>query len=294
MQHWLTYALVTTLFWGVWGALIELPEKRGFPATLGYVVWALTMIPCAVVALAIVGWKLETDARSVALGAAAGLLGAGGQLALFETLRRGPAYLVFPIVGLSPAVSVVMAVTLLGESTTPRVWTGIVLALVAVPLLSYQPPGGTPVAKGRLWLWLSLAVCLAWGVQAYVLRFANQTMRSEGIFFYMTATGLLLIPVALWMTDFRKPIAWKPSGMAALIQSLNSIGALTMVYAFRYGKAIVVSPLINAGAPLLTTLISLAVAGALPGPYKLAAVLLALAGALLLSLQPDAPADAPA
>jgi len=257
MQHWLTYALVTTLFWGVWGALIELPEKRGFPATLGYVVWALTMIPCALVALAIVGWKLETDARSVALGAAAGLLGAGGQLALFETLRRGPAYLVFPIVGLSPAVSVVMAVTLLGESTTPRVWTGIVLALVAVPLLSYQPPGGTPVAKGRLWLWLSLAVCLAWGVQAYVLRFANQTMRSEGIFFYMTATGLLLIPVALWMTDFRKPIAWKPSGMAALIQSLNSIGALTMVYAFRYGKAIVVSPLINAVAPAITVLLSL-------------------------------------
>lgn len=257
MQHWLTYALVTTLFWGVWGALIELPEKRGFPATLGYVVWALTMIPCALVALAIVHWKIETDARSIALGAAAGLLGAGGQLALFETLRRGPAYLVFPIVGLSPAVSVVMAVALLGESTTPRVWTGIVLALVAVPLLSYQPPGGTPAAKGRLWLWLSLAVCLAWGVQAYVLRFANQTMSSEGIFVYMTATGLILIPIALWMTDFGKPIHWKPSGMAAVIQSLNSIGALTMVYAFRYGKAIVVSPLINAVAPAITVLLSL-------------------------------------
>ena len=257
MHAWLLHALITMLLWGVWGAVAGLPGEHGLPETLNYVVWALTMIPCAVVALAIVGWKLETDARSVALGAAAGLLGAGGQLALFETLRRGPAYLVFPIVGLSPAVSVVMAVTLLGESTTPRVWTGIVLALVAVPLLSYQPPGGTPVAKGRLWLWLSLAVCLAWGVQAYVLRFANQTMRSEGIFFYMTATGLLLIPVALWMTDFRKPIAWKPSGMAALIQSLNSIGALTMVYAFRYGKAIVVSPLINAVAPAITVLLSL-------------------------------------
>ena len=104
MQHWLTYALVTTLFWGVWGAFIELPEKRGFPATLGYVVWALTMIPCAVVAMALVGWKLEADARSIALGAAAGLLGAGGQLALFETLRRGPAYLVFPIAGDSPTI----------------------------------------------------------------------------------------------------------------------------------------------------------------------------------------------
>jgi drug/metabolite transporter (DMT)-like permease len=195
----------------------------------------------------------------VALGTAAGLLGAGGQLALFETLRRGPAYLVFPIVSLSPAVSVVLAVALLGESATPRVWTGIVLALIAVPLLSYQPPGRSPAARGRLWLGLSLAVCLAWGIQAYVLRFANQTMKSESIFFYMTATGLLLAPVALWMTDFRKPIEWRPRGplVTFAIQSLNAIGALTMVYAFRYGKAIVVSPLINAVAPAITVLLSL-------------------------------------
>jgi drug/metabolite transporter (DMT)-like permease len=283
MQHWLTYALVTTLFWGVWGALIELPEKRGFPATLGYVVWALTMIPCAVVALALVGWKLETDARSVALGAAAGLLGAGGQLALFETLRRGPAYLVFPIVGLSPAVSVVLAVALLGESTTPRVWTGIVLALIAVPLLSYQPPGKAPAASGRLWLWLSLAVCLAWGIQAYVLRFANETMRSESIFFYMTATGLLLIPVALWMTDFRKPINWRPSGLAAAVQSLNSIGALTMVYAFRYGQAIVVSPLINAVAPAITVLLSLMLYRTVPHRVVALGMVLAAAAFYLMS-----------
>src|SRR5262245_10456881 len=257
MEHWLVYAVVTTLFWGVWGALIELPEKRGFPATLGYVVWSLTMIPCALVALSLVAWKLDADARSVALGLAAGLLGAGGQLALFEALRLGPAYLVFPIISLSPAISVLMAVTLLGESTTPRVWTGIVLALIAVPLLSYQPPGGTPAATGRLWLWLSLAVCLAWGVQAYVLRFANQTMRREGSFFYMKATGLLLVPVALWRTAFPKPINRRPAWLAAAIQSLNSIGALTMVYAFRYGKAIVVSPLINAVAPAITVLLSL-------------------------------------
>ena len=276
-QHWLTYAVVTTLFWGFWGALIELPEKRGFPATLGYVVWSLTMIPCAVVALRLIDWKLETDARSIALGAAAGLLGAGGQLALFETLRRGPAYLVFPIVSLSPAISVGMAVVLLGESTTPRVWTGIVLALAAVPLLAYQPPGEARAARGRLWFGLAIAVCLAWGIQAYVLRFANMTMKSESIFFYMTATALLLAPVALAMTDFRKKIEWGPRGplLAAAIQSLNSIGALTMVYAFRYGKAIVVSPLINAVAPAITVLVSLLIYRTLP--HRIVAFGMALA-----------------
>jgi uncharacterized membrane protein len=256
---WFFYAVVTMLFWGVWGAFIERPEKNGFPATLGYAVWALTMVPCAVVALAVIGWVPEHDLRSVLLGSLAGLLGAAGQLVLFDTLRRGPAYLVFPVISLSPVVSVLLSVLLLGETATPRAWTGIVFALLAMPLLSYQAPSHASPAKGRLWFVLAFLVFLAWGIQAYVLRFANATMRSESIFFYMMLTGLLLVPVAVLMTDFKKPINWGPSGpwLAAPIQLLNSIGALTMVYAFRHGKVIIVSPMINALAPVITIVLSL-------------------------------------
>jgi drug/metabolite transporter (DMT)-like permease len=256
---WFFYAVVTTLFWGVWGALIERPEKNGFPATLGYAVWALTMVPCSAVALAVIGWVPEHDLRSVLLGSAAGLLGAAGQLVLFDALRRGPAYLVFPVISLSPVVSVLLSVVLLGETASGRAWSGIALALLAIPLLSWQPPDHSSRARGRLWLVLALLVFLAWGIQAYVLRFANATMRSESIFFYMTLTGLLLVPVAVWMTDFAKPINWGPSGpwLAAPIQLLNSIGALTMVYAFRHGKVIIVSPMINALAPVITIVLSL-------------------------------------
>jgi len=59
-------------FWGVWGAFIEIPEKAGFPATLGYVVWSLTMIPPSVYALYRIGWKLDYDRRSVLLGSVVG------------------------------------------------------------------------------------------------------------------------------------------------------------------------------------------------------------------------------
>ena len=256
---WFFYAVVTMLFWGVWGAFIERPEKNGFPATLGYAVWALTMVPCAVVALAVIGWVPEHDLRSVVLGSVAGLLGAAGQLVLFDALRRGPAYLVFPVISLSPVVSVLLSVVLLGETASARAWTGIVLALVAIPLLSYQPRDPRSPVKGRLWFVLALLVFLAWGIQAYVLRFANATMQSESIFFYMMLTGLLLVPIAVWMTDFGKPVnwGWSGPGLCAPIQLLNSIGALTMVYAFRYGKVIIVSPMINALAPVITIVLSL-------------------------------------
>jgi len=263
---WFFYAVVTMLFWGVWGALIERPEKNGFPATLGYAVWAFTMVPCALVALAVIGWVPEHDLRSVVLGSTAGLLGAAGQLVLFDALRRGPAYLVFPVISLSPVVSVLLSVVLLGETASPRAWAGIVLALLAMPLLSYQPPSHSSAVNGRLWFVLAFLVFLAWGIQAYVLRFANATMRSESIFFYMMLTGLLFVPVAVWMTDFTRPINWGPRGpwLCAPIQLLNSIGALTMVYAFRHGKVIIVSPMINALAPVITIVLSLALYRVVP------------------------------
>src|SRR5690606_19077439 len=125
-------ALITTLSWGVWGAFIELPEKNGFPATLGYSVWALTMIPCALVALSIIKWKLDKDPRSIILGLIIGLTGAGGQLILFQALRDGPAYIVFPVISLSPVVTILLSVFLLKETTTRKHWWGIGLALIAI------------------------------------------------------------------------------------------------------------------------------------------------------------------
>jgi hypothetical protein len=114
-------------------------------------------------------------------------------------------------------------------------------------------------------------------------------MSAEAIFAYMTLTGLLLAPVALAMTDFSQAInyGWSGPGLAAITQILNAVGALTLVYAFRYGKAIVVAPLANAGAPLMTALISLAVLGLVPAATKLVGIGLAFAAAALLTIEPD-------
>lgn len=101
-RSWFAYAFITTVFWGVWGALIEIPEKAGFPATLGYCVWALTMIIPAFFALRNNGWKLDKDRKAIVSGLIIGFLGSVGQILLFHVLMIGPAYLVFPIISLSP------------------------------------------------------------------------------------------------------------------------------------------------------------------------------------------------
>ena len=96
MSAWLLYALVTMLLWGVWGAFAGLPGEHGVPETLNYVVWSLTMIPPALFVMRRSGEPLKRDRRSIALGLAIGLLGAGGQLVLFYAVRIGPPYLIFP------------------------------------------------------------------------------------------------------------------------------------------------------------------------------------------------------
>jgi drug/metabolite transporter (DMT)-like permease len=292
MAAWLGYALVTTLLWGVWGALAGVPGEHGVPETLNYVVWALTMIPPAVFVLRRSGEPLKRDRRSVVLGLAIGLLGAGGQLVLFYAVRVGPPYLIFPIISLSPALTIGLSLAFLRERTGWLGALGIVLALLSLPLFDYQPDGAD--AYG-LWFALALAILAAWGIQAWVIKLANQTMDAASIFFYMMLSGLLLVPVALAMTDFSQPVNYglDGPGLAAAIQILNSIGALTLVFAFRYGKAIIVSPLVNAGAPLLTAALSMMLLGVVPGPMKFAGIALALVAALLLALQPEAPAGEP-
>ena len=289
-RAWLVNALVTVVLWGVWGAFSGLSPQRGFPETLVYCVWALTMIPPALVVLAQAGWRLDRSPRAIGYGLAIGLLGAGGQMLLFYAVARGPAYLIFPVISLSPVVTIALSALLIGERTGRLGAIGIVLALLALPTFDFAP--GTAGGTSLTWLLPALIVMLCWGVQAYFMKAANHVTSAESIFVYMTLSGLLLAPVAWAMTDFRAPINWGLDGpwLAALIQSLNAIGALTLVFAFRYGKAIIVAPLANAGAPLATALLSLIILGVVPGPFKTLGIALALIASLLLALEPDAEA----
>lgn len=285
-NKWFIYVIVHVLFMGVWGAFIEIPEKNGFPATLGYVIWALTMVPASVMALNFSNWKLDFNKEAVLWGCLAGFLGAIGQLVLFITLRIAPAYLVFPLLSLTPVVTILLAVFFLKEKTSRMGWIGIGTAIIAIFMLSYQPEGEQTV-NGYLWLLLTAIPLLAWGGQGFVMRFANSKMKAESIFFYMMVSSVSLIPIALWMTDFDQPINWGIKGpwFATGIQFLNAFGALFLVYAFRHGKAIIIAPMTTALSPVLTVLISLAIYTVIPHTITIIGMILSIMAALFMGTE---------
>lgn len=282
-KAWLIYAVTVTILWGVWGALIEIPEKAGFPATLGYSVWALTMIPVSLIALKKVNWQLNYDKKSILYGMLAGLLGSGGQLILFQTLRIGPAYIVFPIISLYPVVTIILSIIFLKERANKKAWIGIVLALIAILLLSYVPPENSAV-EGLLWSILAIAVFIMWGIQAYIIKLASSDMNSESITFYTMASSIVLTPIAFMMTNFSESINWGMSGSfaAIIIQSLNAVGFLFFAYALKYGKAIIVVPMMSL-APVITVILSLILYAVMPHTIVMSGMIVAFIAIYLMA-----------
>lgn len=277
---WLLFILITVVTWGVWGAFSDMQmDKEGIPETVVYILWALTMIPCAIVALIINKGKFLHDGKSALLGCTVGLLGAGGQLVLFKALSIGPAYIIFPFISMSPVVVITLAAIFLKEKANKWQIAGIIVALAAILLLSIQSGGDDSPVSGWLWIVLAVLVLFAWGIQGFFMKFANNSMDAESIFVWMAISGLVLIPVAWFMDSdpmtaaefFAQEGVAKASLTCFGIQILNAIGALTLVYAYRYGKAVIVSPM-EGLSPMVTVLLSLIILSVIPTPMQIAGI----------------------
>ncbi|WP_407342014.1 DMT family transporter [Pengzhenrongella phosphoraccumulans] len=280
-RGWIPYAGLLVLFWGVWGAFSSLPTaKYGYPDEMVYVIWAFTMLIPAYFALR--GSTFDRRPIAAYYGLAIGLTGAGGQLLLFKTLTMGPAYLVFPVIALSPMITVVMAVTLLRERITRVAVLGVAMALIAVVLFSISS-GTTDGATGP-WLLMAILICIAWGVQAFFMRKAATVGVNDGTTFgWMTISGFLLVPVAvLMMGGLPESAPWQAPVLAAGTQLLNAVGALFLVMALSRGKASIVSPVTNALAPVLTIALSLLIYQTVPSVYSAIGIVLAIVGSTLM------------
>lgn len=110
-------------------------------------------------------------------------------------------------------------------------------------------------------------------------------MKAESVFFYMMVSGLILAPFAFYMTDMSQPINWSFKGpyLAFMIQILNAVGALMLVYAIRYGKVIIVAPLTNAVAPIITIILSLIIYAVIPNPVIIVGMVIAMISVYLIA-----------
>ena len=139
-MKWAVAALTTLALWGLWGVLLKRVSQGG--AWYQVYVATNTAIIVAVVLVAVVkgvSWMRIAGLKWLILAFITGLAGTLGYITLVLSMEwGGRASIVVPLTSLYPAVTVMLSRLILGETLTLRQGIGVVLAIIAVVLLSYE------------------------------------------------------------------------------------------------------------------------------------------------------------
>jgi transporter family protein len=134
---WMWLSVVTIVLWGAWGLESKLVVDRISP-WMNQVLFSLGLVPVIVWLLFSKRVHSGTNMRRGAWYALlTGLLGGVGNIAFYVALARGgKVSVVVPLTCLFPLVTVIAAFLILKEKLTRAQNLGLVLALVAIYLLS--------------------------------------------------------------------------------------------------------------------------------------------------------------
>ena len=136
MPAWLIYTIITVVFWGLWGFESKLLVDRASPYTSQVLYTVGLLVPAAVVLFSPKRFAGERPRRGLVFAVLTGLLGGLGNIAFFVALAKGNASVIVPLTSLSPMVTVLVGVLVLKEKMRWFQYVGLLLALVAMYLLS--------------------------------------------------------------------------------------------------------------------------------------------------------------
>ena len=137
MPRWLAFSLLTIVCWGAWGAVSKVASD-GVDANTNQIFFTLGLLP--LIALVMRSPRLRGGhqrSAGMAWAFVTGILGGTGNIAFFYALVvGGKASIVVPVTALFPLVTVTLAVSFLRERLSGSQKLGLLLALVAIYLLS--------------------------------------------------------------------------------------------------------------------------------------------------------------
>jgi len=136
--HWMVYASIAIVLWGVNGLFMKLGTNRVSARSM--VIWVtagfLVLLPFMWISTTLAG----LGARVIFVGLIAGTVNGLGNWAVFACLEKGAkASVAIPLTALYPLCTVALATAFLKERPTALQWLGIALAVAGGAMLSYEP-----------------------------------------------------------------------------------------------------------------------------------------------------------
>ena len=288
---WLLYAIIAATCWGIWGVLSKGPSRE-LSGWMTQMLFTFALIPSVVFAAFSKNVRLGTNKRlGLFWGFVSGLIAAAGNIAFYLALENGAdTSIAIPLTNIYPLVTIFIAYFWFKERLNWIQALGILLAVVAITLLSGEAKNlGDPVAVIKKigltpWMLYSLGAMVCWGVFSATQKVSTNHVSAELSYLAWCAA---FVPIAIWIA-LSKPLNWNMSpamlwsGLAA--GALNSFGVIAAFAAYRYeGKAAIVTPLAAAVQPIVTIVLAYAFLGERVGMFESIGIGLAIASAIALS-----------
>lgn len=199
-----------------------------------------------------------------------------------EAIRRGPVGRVSPITGLSPALTVVLAATILDEQLTPTAALGVAAAVLALLLLGYQPQRER--TEGG-WLRLAMASLVLQGLGAFLAKVVVTPSGPSALLVTSAATQVV-VGFALLQRRGESLPDLHPRLMrwTVLVLALAAGATIGYLWALSIGPAVVIVPLV-ATSPAIGGLIGAVALHERFRGWQGVGIGLGLLGAVLLALQ---------
>lgn len=135
MENWLLAALISLVIYGFWGFFPKLAVSYIDPqSALVYEVAGAATV--GLFALAFIHFQPETHPKGILFAVLTGIAGMAGTLFYFAAARNGKITVVVSITALYPLFTILYAALFLREPVSIKQLAGMVLALIAIVLLS--------------------------------------------------------------------------------------------------------------------------------------------------------------
>jgi drug/metabolite transporter (DMT)-like permease len=198
-----------------------------------------------------------------------------------EAIRRGPLSIVSPVTALSPALTAILAIMLIGERPGWIAYVGIAMAPVGVALLSAQ--GGGSDQLERAWMALAIASLLLQGLGAFLAKLLVTPAGPSALLLtgagVQVMVGLALEPPVRWK---REDLSGRPALYTVIAYAIAGVATIGYLSALATGPAAVVVPLVSA-SPAVAGILGLVVLKEKVGRRQQAGLAVALVGAALLA-----------
>lgn len=200
-----------------------------------------------------------------------------------EAIRRGPLGIVSPITALSPALTALLAIALIGERPGWVAYAGIATAPLGVALLSARRRNENEQRQG--WTVLAVASLLLQGLGAFIAKLVVTPAGPSALLLtgagVQVVVGLALAPPWRWTIS---ELSGRPAVYTVLAYALAGVATIGYLSALAAGPAAVVVPLVSA-SPAVAGVLGLLVLKERLERWQLAGLAVALVGASLLATQ---------